>query len=103
MTITREEFKELVQLYREQWNEFMRLSDYYDVDIIGGAIFKSLDWIEEKLGLVDKDYRVLEELMVTGKVAVNPTPDGCGNMDWEWTNDLDKIYDYYLAPKAANN
>jgi hypothetical protein len=62
-------------------------------------MFTTLSWIERKLGLTmeNEDFDILGDLIIYGHVPVDIK---CIEDDWdcEYTDDLDKIYDYYLAP-----
>lgn len=97
MTITREEFKELVELRKEVWSDFERLSQYYNEDVLSEVMFKVLGWIGLKLELQDNDeesdFDVLGELECFGKAAINIEE----GEELKTTNNLDEIYNYYLA------
>lgn len=103
MTITRNEFKELVHLYRETWHKSTQMINYYNEEVVNEMLFTALDWITEKLGIrnEDEELDVIMDLIIFGNVPINPRAigedeDGEEIIDCEWTDDLDKIYDYYF-------
>lgn len=91
MTITRNEFKELVELFNETQND--------------DKAREVLDWIIDKLGFgVDNPFDDLRE-MGKGRMRVRNKDKeilpGLYAWHWEFTNDLDKLYDYWFTPAAA--
>lgn len=103
MIITREEFKELVELNQEIWEDFKELSEYFNEDLIGEVIFKVMSWVEYKTGLAleNEDFDILSDLYMYGKVAINIEQNENGEYEYEETADLDKIYDYYFEKPGA--
>jgi hypothetical protein len=93
MKINREEFKELVRLYDEAWNNYCKYAEYINESFLEELMFPALDWMKEKVGIYKpgEDFDVIMDLLTFGKAAINFTEDEC-----EWTDDLDKIYDYYI-------
>ena len=81
MTITRNEFKELVELCKEVQNN------------------EAIDWIIDKLGFgVDNPFDDLRE-MGKGRLRVKDEEvmPGVWNWHWEFTKDLDRLYDYWFG------
>ena len=81
MTITRNEFKELVELCKEVQNN------------------EAIDWIIEKLGFgVDNPF---DELREWGESRVRVKDEeimpGIWSWHWELTKDLDRLYDYWFG------
>lgn len=83
MKITREEFKEFIELYKDSWNKYDKYADIIDSNFLSELMFPLFDWFEEKLETIDEGYGPI----LFGYVAEN----GEG---WE---DLDTIYDEYLG------
>lgn len=108
MTITREEFKELVALYKKAFNQSIEMSAYYNEEITDNMIFPVFHWISQKLDLIeaDGDIDVLADLVIFDRVAVDieffELPDGEIDYTCEYTNDLDRIYDWYLNPSKED-
>jgi predicted TPR repeat methyltransferase len=105
MTITRNEFKELVHLYKDAFEKFRGLSDYYNEDLLDKLLFPTLNWMEEKLGLSieDQDFHVLLDLGCGGETLlgymVEEEADEEGHhrvIDIVYTSDLDEVYDRIL-------
>lgn len=94
MTITRNEFKELVHLYQEAWNKSNEMIEYYNEEVVNEMMFPLFDWISEKLGIRinDGEFDLLTDLVVWKHVLIGE----------EYTDDPDKIYDYYLKKNDAH-
>lgn len=85
MTITRNEFKELVELFNETQND--------------DKAREVLDWILDKLGFgADNPFDDLREM---GKARLRVKTKQYVSGVWQWvyefTDDLDKIYDYWFG------
>ena len=106
MTITREEFKKLVEISTEVNELVDKACEFMNEDKVCRMAFPFLMFIEEKLQ-IDEEHTgadILWELGYHKPIAIDwdVDPNGyCCNITY--SNDLDKIYDKYLAPKAANN
>lgn len=51
MKITKDEFKELYELYEEVNELYSEYKDYINEDLLNELLFPVIDWIEEKLGI----------------------------------------------------
>ena len=81
MKITREEFKELVCLYKVMWKKFEKCSYIFNETLLDELMFPAFNWITEKTGLKQEDGSdALSDIVVYG-------------------GDIDKIYDEYLGGK----
>lgn len=102
MKLSRDEFKEYVELYKTYWDKVNELIKYYNENTIDELVWPIFDWIDKKAGLKkDDEYDFLSDYYVFGGVPI-PTqikelPNGEIECDYEETTDLDKIYDYYLG------
>jgi hypothetical protein len=105
MTITRNEFKELVYLYKDAFEQFSELTEYYNEDLLNELMFPTLNWIERKLGLSieNQDFHVLLDLGCDGEtpldynVEIVADEDGYHRViDVVYTSDLDEVYDRIL-------
>ena len=103
MTITRNEFKELVHLYQEAWNKSNEMIEYYNEEVVNEMMFPLFDWISEKLGIRydDGEFDLITDLTIWKHIPINvrvigEDEDGNEIYDEEFTDDLDKIYDYYI-------
>jgi hypothetical protein len=104
MKLTREQFKELVQLYQEAWDKFSEYSNYWNENSLSECMFPIFDWIGNQTGLrqLDGEFDILGDLVaLQGQVPINvqwfDLPDGEKDYECEYTSDLDKIYDYYFG------
>lgn len=88
MTINREEFKELVGMYKEAFNKTKEYGNILNEEFIDTLVFPALNWIGEKTGLINRNtgLDVLADLYSWGNAPVEN----------DYTDDLDKIYDYYF-------
>lgn len=97
MKITREEFKELVALHEEMQKKVNVAVKFINEDVACDLAFILFEWIEEKLGIKDEYFDLLWDwkhgLSVRCKTEIN------GQIFYgsEETNDLDRIYDDYIA------
>lgn len=93
MKISREEFKEFVELYREAWQQFDEYADVINENLLDELLFPAFDFVAKSIGM----YR--EETggdMIFGGL-VTPCPDFFFlDEDGEVTTDLDTIYDRYV-------
>lgn len=104
MKITREEFKEFVQLYQEAWDKFKEYGNIIEENFLDELLFPAFSWMEEKLGIKEYDcWWSLYDII---------TPHGRGiPVEWETiqveedefevcnevcTRDLDLIYDKWF-------
>ena len=105
MTITKKDFKELAEIYDRAWEAYFKLSDYYNSDIIGEALFKGVEWIKLKARISEKDsdFDIFDEWRDFHSVGINYRQDENGEWFCEQTDDLDKIYEYHLGkePEAT--
>lgn len=108
MKITREEFKSVVALQRQLWDLHDEYTPYINEELLADLLYPAMNFMKDKLGLVqaDGDIDVIDDLLIFGRVPVNivyyQMPDGEINYTCEYTDDLDKIYDWYLN-KSENN
>ena len=96
MTITKEEFKELVALSNEAWEKFKELSPQFQEIFLEELLFPAFDWIEKKLNI--SELNLLTDLSIEKQYPIDweTNEEGyCCNI--EYTDDLDKIYDKYIA------
>lgn len=99
MKITREEFKEYVELRKEAWDSFMKISEMLQEDVASELIFPLFDWMERGLGMLspegaDYDLDIMNDLINDGGVVINCETDEEGVIcNCERTKDLDVIYD----------
>ena len=56
MKITKDEFKEFINIYQTTWNNYDKYADIFDSDFLSELMFPLFDWMEEKLGTADKSY-----------------------------------------------
>lgn len=104
MTITREEFKELVDLYTEAFNKFCRVAETtLNDDFADDLIFPAFNWLEEKLNLKDPNGFLSELVAMGGAEVPTHKRDKNGDVIYRFTADLDEIYDAYLNPAAQIN
>lgn len=105
MTITRNEFKELVYLYKDAFKKFGELSEYYNESLLDELLFPVLSWMEEKLGLSieGEDVNVLLDLGSRGETPLDylveeeADEDGYHRViDVVYASDLDEVYDRIL-------
>lgn len=80
MKITREEFKEYVNIYIDAWNKFDKYADIIEPDFLDSLMFPLFQWLDEKLGLIDDGSVILDFIQIE-------------DADW------DKVYDYYIGGK----
>lgn len=66
-------------------------------------LYPAMNFVKERSGLIREngDIDVLADLLTSGQVPVNivyyRTPDGELNYTCEYTDNLDKIYDWYCS------
>jgi hypothetical protein len=100
MTITRNEFKELVYLYAETWNTYVDACNTLNEEWAGELIFPVIDWIEKKLHIDDDAIgnALLYELAKgSGGFLVDYELNEDGEIcNEKFSRDLDEIYDYYI-------
>ena len=103
MKITREEFKALAALYNETWQLRAQYSAYLSEDLLDKLLFPAIVFVNSRLGLIkeDEEIDVLADLHTFGHVPVNIVyyrmPGGELDYTCEYTDDLDKIYDWYCS------
>ena len=51
MKITREEFKEYINLYEQAWDKFDKHADIIDSNFLDSLIFPLFDWVDNKIGI----------------------------------------------------
>lgn len=100
MKIEREEFKELVELYKDAWSTFKECSEYINEEKLDELMFPLFTWVSTKLGMNDENYDDLMFELITSKNGLaikwgEPEADGYYSAV-EFSNDLDVIYDTYL-------
>lgn len=110
MKITREEFKELVELHREAWDNYKIYEEYLNQDLLGELIFPCFDWIGKKIGIYFDEYDIdiLTDLTLHNReIAVNYRdgigPDGKPKILCDYTKDLDLIYDEYIEKRGKKD
>lgn len=102
MTITREEFKELVSLFIEQQELFEEMTEYIQEEKAEEMVYPVFDWIAKKLK-IDSDtlgedmFYMLHSPLYGSGVAIDweVAPDG-NVYNVQYTRDLDLIYDKYI-------
>ena len=104
MTITREEFKQLVNLFIEVNDRLDKAVEFINEERAYELAFPVFDWIEKQLK-IDSEHLGEDMLwMVSGtsEVAINEKYDEERD-EWsaEYTRDLDKIYDYYFKDRTV--
>ena len=103
MKITREEFKELVELSKRIEDYSEKVRDYFSDDVMCDLAYPALYWIVEKLGLDDEEnfeVDLLFDLYKHNQVPIDYEYNDSGDIvDVIYSNDLDKIYDVYLGDK----
>jgi hypothetical protein len=80
MKITREEFKEYVELYKEAWVQFNKYADIINENLLDELLFPALNWFGDKIG-IKEDISNLNILV-------------------ELTDDIDEYYDNYVSQEV---
>ena len=105
MKLTRNDFRELMKIYDRAWEAYFELSDYYNSDVIGEALFKGVEWIKRKAGITedDSDLDIFDEWRDFHCVGINYRQDENGEWLCDNTTDIDKIYEYFFGeePEAT--
>ena len=104
MKITREEYKELVNICQEAWCKFVEYSDVINEELLTSLIFPPFDWLTKKLGLEDEEYGVNYLLDLVSGYSENglvvewtePNEDGEVNPIRYSSNPIE-IYDIYMS------
>lgn len=93
MKISREEFKEFVELYREAWEQMKEYEDILNENFLCELLFPVFDFISKSIGMYGGDD---EDMIFEGLIG---SCSGCFFLDenGERTTDLDVIYDRYLS------
>lgn len=106
MKISREEFKEYVEMYSDAWERYCgELGDMMNTDFLAELMFPLYDWMEEKLGLNKySEWWDLTDLKRDG-IPVEWEMVEVGENDYEMVNviyskDLDKIYDKWIKEEV---
>ena len=101
MKITREEFKEFVELYKNAWETFDEYADIIDSNFLDELIFPLFVWMEHKLGTHDDNGGLVFEYAYEGKLPVEWELDDKGvECNVKYTEDLDLIYDKWINPEG---
>lgn len=96
MRITREEFKELVVLHKEMLQRVDEAEKFINEEVVYDLAYPLFDWIEKKLDIKDEYWDLLWDC--EDGIEVNWKTDENGDIvSCEYTSDLDKIYDTYIA------
>ena len=99
MKITRDEFKELVELYEELQDMCKEYEDIFNEVFLDELYFKTINWIEDKLevGWTDEEDALLH--------VVNHNKDNKLNNRFyhEELLDLDFVYDELIPDKNKDN
>jgi hypothetical protein len=105
MKITREDFKEYVELYNNAWERYCgELGDMMNTDFLAELMFPMFEWMERKLGLDEYgDWWDLTELNRRG-IPVEWETIQVGENEYDIVNevktkDLDLIYDKWIKNK----
>lgn len=93
MIITREEFKELVTLYKEAYEKAKELENYLSEKLMLDLLFNHLEWISKKLGICFEDFDLINDIVTWGNAPISWNEDGVVT---DLSDDLDEIYDKYL-------
>jgi hypothetical protein len=97
MKITREEFKEYGELYREAWNKFDEYADIIDSNFLDSLMFPVFNWLDKKLGLDDENGGIVLDCILEGGYPVEWDVDEEGNcFNTKRSSDWDVIYDKYV-------
>lgn len=98
MKLTREDFKEYVELYMGAWETFDKYADIIDSNFLDSLMFPLYSWMDEKLGLNKfGDVWSISELTNDRSKGI---PIGVNeDMKAEYTKDLDLIYDKWVKEK----
>lgn len=98
MKITREEFKEFVELRKEAKEKFEEVTEILNEDFAVELIFHWFDWMEKTLDFLGEGKDMMEDLVskYTPGIPVNFRQDENGLFTCDYTKDLDVIYDTYV-------
>lgn len=98
MKITREEFKELVELYNKIDKSVNNALYYVQDEIVDGLAYPVLDWVIKRLD-IDSEYGdLLHDLNHYGELPIDWDYDDDGIWcNVVYSSDLDEIYDKYLG------
>lgn len=105
MKITREEFKELVDLHKKAYDNFIKYSGCIDESLLDELIFPVINWVAANTGLYANrdnngepiDFDVLYDLYSEGETPIGITnAEEEGKFILDFSSDLDVIYDRFV-------
>ena len=98
MKITKDEFKELVELYDEVNDLYVEYEDYINENLLSELLFPVIDWIEKKLD-INANYDEGEDALLY-TISHNYENKEKGRYYDERFLDLDLMYNVYIPLKC---
>ena len=98
MKITREEFKELVEVCDDLYFSIEDAMKTIKDNVVCDLALPVLNWLTDTIGISDKDNDLILDYCFDKKIPISWDTDENGVVsNIECTDDLDRIYDKYIA------